>query len=77
MSETFKERIGVGRPSHIGRRHGGPGTTKTTTVARDDAPGVAGTQTEHWSGRVDACATNPSYTVNPNLKARRPDGIDH
>lgn len=66
----FKERIGVGRRSNIGRRVGGPGKTHKETVLRDEGPGVAGSRTEHWSGRVDATVTNPSIIVNPNLKAR-------
>ncbi len=28
-----------------------------TRIEREDGPGTAGYQTEHWSGRVDAVAT--------------------
>jgi hypothetical protein len=44
------------------------GRSNTTPVLRDDAPGVSGRRTEHWDGRVDAVCTNPTITVNPNLK---------
>ena len=30
---------------------------RRTQVEREDRPGTAGYQTEHWSGRVDAVAT--------------------
>jgi hypothetical protein len=30
---------------------------RRTRVEREDRPGTAGYQTEHWSGRVDAVAT--------------------
>lgn len=64
MSESFKERIGVGQPCHAFRRSGGPGSTRTTAVPRDDAPGVAGTTTEHWDGRRDAHALVQPVRLN-------------
>ena len=33
--------------------------TRRTRIDREDRPGVAGFQTEHWSGRIDAVAIAP------------------
>lgn len=53
--EEWKERVGVGQPSLIGRRSdSGPGTKRMTKVLREDKSGVAGVQTTHWDGRSDA-----------------------
>lgn len=53
--EEWKRRVGVGRPSSAFRRMGsGPGSSRSTPVAREDKPGVAGVRTEHWDGRQDA-----------------------
>lgn len=68
--EEWKARVGVGKPCNAFRRVGGPGTTKRTPVDKDTGPGVSGTTTEHWNGRVDAHVTAPQITVNPNLKGR-------
>lgn len=63
--------MGVGKPASFARVVGGPGTTKTTPVPSDERHGIAGTQTEHWSGRQDAKVICPQTTVNPNLEVRR------
>lgn len=68
--EAWKARLGIGQPSRAFRLRGGPGTTKSTPVLNDDGPGVSGERVEHWSGRVDGRVTNPTVTVNPNLKGR-------
>lgn len=53
--EEWRARMGVGEPSLVSRRpDSGPGSTKATTVMREDKPGVAGIQTDHWDGRRDA-----------------------
>lgn len=54
----FQRRIGVGERQNSYGKHAG--TTKTTPVVAYEGPnrgGLAGTQTEHWSGRVDATVT--------------------
>ena len=33
--------------------------TRVTRIEREDRPGTAGYQREHWSGRVDAVAIAP------------------
>lgn len=53
----FQRRIGVGERQHRFGRH--VGTAKTIVVPREDNGRPAGTQTEHWSGRVDAKAYAP------------------
>jgi hypothetical protein len=68
--EQWKARLGIGQPSTVAQLAGGAGTTRTSPVPRDDAPGVAGTRTEHWDGRVDATA-RATVHVNPNLRASR------
>lgn len=53
--EEWKSRMGIGQSSLVGRRpDSGPGTTRPTTVMREDKPGVAGVHTDHWDGRRDA-----------------------
>lgn len=68
--DEWKTRMGIGRPASFAQLVGGDGTTRTTPILRDDAPGISGRRTEHWSGRVDASVTAPSITKNPNLKGR-------
>lgn len=58
--------LGVARP---GRRT----ATHTTPVLSDHDGGQVGTQTEHWSGRVDATAQRVNVHVNPSLKIVRQD----
>lgn len=69
--DEWKARLGIGRRSTVARLVGGEGTAQARPVMRDDAPGVAGVETEHWSGRQDATVIGPSMMVNPNLEARR------
>lgn len=68
MADTEFRRKLEGLQFNRGRNKG---RTHTTPVAKDDAPGIAGTTTEDWDGRVSATAINPSITVNPNLEVRR------
>lgn len=68
-SEQWKARMGIGRRSSVARIVGGPGTTRTTPVDRDDAPGIAGTTTEHWDGRRDVHARAMTVTINTALRA--------
>ena len=66
----FQARIGVGQPSHAFRLKGGPGTVKTREVVADDGPQrgkPTGTQTEHWSGRVDATIRPATVAVKSTL----------
>jgi len=65
----WQERMGVGeRLYNVSRLKG---TTRIREVSKDEGPGVAGYQRDHWDGRVDAKVTGAVTTVNPNLKARR------
>lgn len=60
------------------RKHGAPGVLRTgfanathTTVKVNDHTGErVGTETEHWSGRVDATAERMTVTVNPALQPK-------
>lgn len=56
-AEEWKARIGIGRRSTVARLAGGAGTSQTTPVLDQTKPRVAGFQTEHWDGRVDATVT--------------------
>jgi hypothetical protein len=61
--QEWKARIGVGQPSNIARRVGGPGRTHTSVVMDETRPRVAGTITDHWDGRRDACVTPETVRV--------------
>lgn len=64
--------MGIGERQN--QHHVHAGTAKTWPVTADDGPArghTVGAQREHWSGRVDAKATAPSITANPNLSTRR------
>lgn len=65
---AWKARMGIGARSSVPRLTGGPGTTRTTRVPRDDAPGVAGTATDHWDGRRDATAHGTAH-ITPTGRA--------
>ena len=65
----FQERIGVGERQHVfGRR---AGTNRVTPVVAEVGPmrgRVTGTQTEHWSGRVDACVTPAAVKLKTSVQ---------
>jgi len=52
--EAYKEKL---RSLAFGMKN--QGTRRTTVVLRDDNGKPAGTQTEHWDGRIDATVTPP------------------
>lgn len=64
--EQWKARMGVGERSLVGQVVGGDGTKRTTRVPREDRPGVAGTITDHWDGRRDACARPETVHIRRN-----------
>lgn len=71
--DEWKARMGISRRQN--KHHVHRGTTKTWGVKADDGPlrgMTVGTQTEHWSDRLDAKAHASTIVVNPAaLRARR------
>lgn len=68
----FQERVGVGQRQS--RYHAHAGTTRERPVVSDDGPlrgKVVGSQTDHWSGRVDATIKRATTITNPNLRVRK------
>lgn len=63
--EEFREHIeSVGISTRLGDvKRTDP--VKVTPVANGDGPGVAGHQTEHWDGRVDATVTPATVIATP------------
>lgn len=65
----WQERMGVGEPQRFFGRYAGG--NKITKVIADDGPmrgQATGTQTEHWSGRVDATICPPPVAVKVAVK---------
>lgn len=64
----FQQRIGVGERQHLYGRH--VGTIRHRPVVADDGPlrgHVVGSQTDHWSGRVDATIKRATTVVNKSF----------
>lgn len=70
--EEWKARMGIGQRSTVARLVGGEGTTQTKVVPDETKPRVAGFQTEHWSGRVDATVTPEPVRLRSIPHAVRP-----
>jgi len=60
--ESFKKKIGTGQRQYLYGRHAG--TTRDIPVRCDDTGRLAATQTEHWSGRMDANVYAPAIEMN-------------
>lgn len=73
--DSFAEKLAHWRRHGLGvMRSGAASSTRVTPVAHERTGERVGSQTEHWSGRVDATAERVTITVNPSLRIKEPDG---
>lgn len=65
-TSDFQRRIGVGERQHRFGRHAG--TARTSAVRNELTGGVAGSTTEHWSGRVDATVRPDAVRITKEMQ---------
>lgn len=66
--DEFREKLAHMRRHGLGvMRSGATASTRTVVKQHDHTGERVGTETEHWSGRVDATAERMDVTVSPTL----------